>query len=260
MRDLDTDMSSSPLVRQRRGRRANRDPASPGAHAGNGGLQMLPSSSPQRQRRRLGGRLVRGREFAVDSESNSLAEPASSPLRLAPAALAKTKKKKKRGLRRPPPRQANNKFFDAEAAIGFSDDDDDGNPRRQAQASDDEADGDDLDQDLSSFIVDDDHVEFDSPATVERSTDRAQSDQQSPNRQIGDIYRRSLLSQTTPVSEIMRRLAEREQQRRWADETPTRGAPNRLLFAGDNPGLDDESIDSGSSDFERASDLFTHAA
>ncbi|KAJ2315017.1 3'-5' DNA helicase [Coemansia sp. RSA 2705] len=260
MRDLDTDMSSSPLVRQRRGRRANRDPASSGAHAGDGGLQMLPSSSPQRQRRRLGSRLVRGREIAVDSESNSLAEPASSPLRFAPAALAKTKKKKKRGLRRPPPRQANNKFFDAEAAIGFSDDDDDGNPRRQAQASDDEADGDDLDQDLSSFIVDDDHVEFDSPATVERSTDRAQSDQQSPNRQIGDIYRRSLLSQTTPVSEIMRRLAEREQQRRWADETPTRGAPNRLLFAGDNPGLDDESIDSGSSDFERASDLFTHAA
>ncbi|KAJ2707565.1 hypothetical protein H4S00_007022, partial [Coemansia sp. D1744] len=232
--DLDADMSSSPLIRRRGMCRANRNPAPSDTSAGDP-LAMFASSSPVQLPRRLGSRLVRGRPPAAEDSESSV---------------------KKRGLRRPP-KPMNHMFFDAEAAIGYSDDDDDdaNNRGRRVQVSDDEGDGDDLDQELSSFIVDDDHVDFDTPGTLERVSDQARSGHnQSPTRHIGDIYRRSLLSPTTPVSEIMKRLAEREKERRWVSDmpdTPTRGQYSNGHMLGDS--IHDpvsDSIDSNSSDFE----------
>ncbi|KAJ2762735.1 hypothetical protein IWQ56_004980, partial [Coemansia nantahalensis] len=73
---------------------------------------------------------------------------------------------------------------------------------------------------------------------------------------------------TTPVTEIMRRLAEREKQRRWVSDTPTRGAPppNRpeLVAPGDPAESDDDIVgdtqsladsNDGSSDFDDAANL-----
>ncbi|KAJ2812467.1 hypothetical protein GGI24_006668, partial [Coemansia furcata] len=93
-------------------------------------------------------------------------------------------------------------------------------------------------------------------------------------RRIGDYYRQSLAYETTPVSEIMRRLAEREKQRRWVSDTPTRnpqweGADSLNLVthgSGQEGAADmlasdvEDDVDAGSSDFERAEDLFTQAA
>ncbi|KAJ1998202.1 hypothetical protein GGI04_005104, partial [Coemansia thaxteri] len=130
----------------------------------------------------------------------------------------------------------------------------------------------DLDQNLSSFIVEDDHIEFESP----RAHGHGQPGQSSPRqsevtpRRVGDIYRQSLFQETTPVSEIMKRLAEREKQRRWVSDTPTRGprtaSTNGLVFDSANSAqgvamapsdVEDDGDYSGSSDFERAEDLFT---
>ncbi|KAJ1762049.1 hypothetical protein LPJ58_000831, partial [Coemansia sp. RSA 1591] len=252
--DLDADMSSSPLIRRRGMCRANRNPAPSDTSAGDP-LAMFASSSPVQLPRRLGSRLVRGRPPAAeDSESSVVSKIVRSPRPV--LSVMPTKEKKKRGLRRPP-KPMNHMFFDAEAAIGYSDDDDDNanNRGRRVQVSDDEGDGDDLDQELSSFIVDDDHVDFDTPGTLERVSDQARSGHnQSPTRHIGDIYRRSLLSPTTPVSEIMKRLAEREKERRWVSDmpdTPTRGQYSNGHMLGDS--IHDpvsDSIDSNSSDFE----------
>ncbi|KAJ2102837.1 3'-5' DNA helicase [Coemansia sp. S142-1] len=237
----------------------------------------LPLSSPvQRQV----GRLVRGKPAKKSASadcSTSVVTPPRGPKPL-----------KKRRLRPPPALRTFNPFIDNEAGIGDSDDDEDGRRignglRRAARAGgeddeDDENGSEDLDQNLSSFIVEDDHVEFETPVHHGHAPDAVSTGQNDVTpRRIGDYYRQSLASETTPVSEIMRRLAEREKKRRWVSDTPTRnpqwagavsldlvthgsgqeGAADMLVSDAD----DDTDADYGdSSDFERAEDLFTQAA
>ncbi|KAJ2796652.1 hypothetical protein H4R20_005462, partial [Coemansia guatemalensis] len=282
--ELNASIPSSSPVRRKGIRRANRGVAL------NGTLDAvadLPSSPLQKLARKRGGKLVRGRQMeqtvaASTFHKEGTSSSPASPL-LTPQQLSK-KRNNKKGARarklRPPPRQACNQFMDTEADIGYSDDDgsdaDLARRRNVGRAvSDDERDSDDLDQDLSSFIVDDnDDVEYDTPSTADRAIGDidAAGQEDAASQHIGDIYRRSLLSPTTPMTEIMRRLAEREKQRRWVSDSPTRnagqaGAYHSLALVGNNSGsaasdeTDIESSDGGSSsDFERAEGLFTQAA
>ncbi|KAJ2740519.1 hypothetical protein GGI20_005759 [Coemansia sp. BCRC 34301] len=224
----------------------------------------LPSSSPvQRQ----GGRLVRGK-LAGRSASATCVEPMSTPPR---------EKPNKPKLRRPPAKRAFNPFIDSEAEVGDSDDEGQGRRLRvgRAEEDDDEDGSEDLDENLSSFIVEDDHIEFETPGRQGHASDDFSLGQSDVTpRRIGDVYRRSLANETTPVSEIMRRLAEREKRRRWVSDSPTRNAQwagaNSLSLAGSGLGQDgaagmltsdvEEDDHSGSSDFEHAEDLFTQAA
>ncbi|KAJ2557176.1 3'-5' DNA helicase, partial [Coemansia sp. RSA 1933] len=152
------------------------------------------------------------------------AEPPMLPVQQQP------KQMKVRKLR-PPPKKARNMFIDTEAGLGDSDDEYDTGAGRRARngvdVSEDESDDEDLNQDLSGFVVDDDHVDFTSPDTLDRSANGngalVNGYDETPTRNSGDIYRRSLNeSPITPMSEIMRRLAEREKARRWVSDTPTR--------------------------------------
>ncbi|KAJ2710761.1 3'-5' DNA helicase [Coemansia spiralis] len=262
-------MSSSPLMR-RHGMRQ------PGVmHVGSRSADPAEdtASPPAQTARKAKSRLVRGRPAPNTSHNTpeSGSPVSSSPPIVRRTLQAKSTKACRQG-RRPQARKPN-PFVDNEADIGYSDDSDGGGAQQTGHVhSEDEADGDDLDQNLSSFIVDDDEVEFDTPdtaAAAARSGLSAESAQdQTPTRHIGDIYRRSLVSPTTPVTEIMRQLAEREKQRRWVSDTPTRGgpAPSRLdlVSAGADSGESDIGTqglaDSDGSDFEDAAHLFTQAA
>ncbi|KAJ2084338.1 3'-5' DNA helicase [Coemansia sp. RSA 988] len=283
--------SSSP-VRQKGVRRGNRGLISNGALDVSADLPSSPlrsvASPLEELVRKRGGKLVRGRRIEKRSATSTFHKESmsSSPpfLLLMPQqqAAKKTKKKKSKrsGKLRPQPRQARNQFMDTEADIGYSDDNDSGPDIAGHQgagrvASDDERDDDDLDQDLSSFIVDDeDDVEYDTPTTADRAIGDADtaSRADAASQHIGDVYRRSLVSPTTPMTEIMRRLAEREKQRRWVSDSPTRnagqaGTYRSLALVGDNSGsaasdaTDSEISDADtSSDFEKVENLFTQAA
>ncbi|KAJ2862272.1 3'-5' DNA helicase [Coemansia aciculifera] len=237
----------------------------------------LPLSSPvQRQV----GRLVRGKPATKSASADCTTSVVTPP--------RGQRMLKKRKLRPPLALRTFNPFIDNEAGIGDSDDDEDGRRivtglRRAARAGgeddeDDEDGSEDLDQNLSSFIVEDDHIEFETPVHHGHAPDGVSPGQNDVTpRRIGDYYRQSLASETTPVSEIMRRLAEREKQRRWVSDTPTRNpqwadvgslglVPHGLDQEGTADMLvsdtdDDTDADHGdSSDFERAEDLFTQAA
>ncbi|KAJ2455443.1 3'-5' DNA helicase [Coemansia sp. RSA 2336] len=257
---MDVDMSSSPLIR-RGGKGALKplwDGLDPSSDTDMPDLPVTPSPLKRRPRKQ-GGRLIRKRSIAVSSTASSTV--ADQPQDIFKKPLPRTKKKGKE--HRKLARRANNIFFDAEAAIGHSDDDSDGQNGRQQAVSSDEADGEDLDQELSSFIVDDDHVEFDTPRTVERNAEQMLGSNETPTRDIRDIYRQSLLSPSTPESEIVRRLAEREKQRRWVSDTPLRGHGNdtngyaELSFVRNDNNSDASASDS--SDFEHPSELFSQA-
>ncbi|KAJ2774081.1 3'-5' DNA helicase [Coemansia nantahalensis] len=265
--DMPDTMSSSPMCRRVAGRASRTRAASVSP-----GLAEDPPSAEVQAVRKARSRLVRGRPAPSARHS---ARDARSPESSSPAAARRAQRGHRRQLARKP-----NPFVDTEADIGYSDDSDGGGGGGNGAlqnghgCSEDEADGDDLDQDLSSFIVDDNEVEFDTPGKATQSGPSAGSAQaQTPSRHIGDIYRRSLVSPTTPVTEIMRRLAEREKQRRWVSDTPTRGAPppNRpeLVAPGDPAESDDDIVgdtqsladsNDGSSDFDDAANLFTQAA
>ncbi|KAJ2798690.1 hypothetical protein H4S07_005630, partial [Coemansia furcata] len=112
---------------------------------------------------------------------------------------------KKRKLRQPPTTRAPNPFIDNEAGIGDSDDDERGRRtgtglRQAARFSDDDEDGsEDLDENLSSFIVEDDHVEFETPVHHGHAPDDLSPGQNDVTpRRIGDYYRQSLAYETTP--------------------------------------------------------------
>ncbi|KAJ1994122.1 3'-5' DNA helicase [Coemansia spiralis] len=230
---------------------------------------------------------------------NNMCEPARSSIEAAKATIEHSsiesivyseqiqKHKATRRRLRPPPKRTRNMFVDDEAGIGDSDDERgmqrDRKGRNNPEVSGDESDGEDLDRDLSSFVVDDEHVDFDSPSVSSRHTDRdgmtVNSNYETPKRHDSrDIYRQSLLSSpTTPVSELMRRLAEREKQRRWVSDTPTRlselAASSPLVLCasngsdigssddGDEDNDDDDDIQHSStlSDFENVEDMFTQA-
>ncbi|KAJ1902943.1 hypothetical protein LPJ81_003327 [Coemansia sp. IMI 209127] len=196
------------------------------------------------------------------------------------------RQKKERKLRLPP-KQARNMFIDAEAGVGDSDDECETGvgkrARRGVDVSEDESDGEDLNQDLSSFIVDDDHVEFTSPDGLGRSANGSgalsNGHNETPTRNSSDIYRRSLNeSPITPMSEIMRQLAEREKARRWVSDTPTRdrshpAGRNALdlrpskAYGPDSDADDDvvasseteEDFARSSSDFDNVEDMFSQA-
>ncbi|KAJ2653806.1 3'-5' DNA helicase [Coemansia sp. RSA 1250] len=257
---MDVDMSSSPLVR--RGGKGTRKPLLDSLNSSSDtDMPSLPvTPSPLKRRpRKQGGRLVRKRSIAVSRAASSTV--ADQPQSTFKKPLPRTKKKGKE--HRKLAKRANNIFFDAEAAIGYSDDEDGGHNARQQAVSSDEGDGEDLDQELSSFVVDDDYVEFETPRTVERNAERMLGSHETPTRDIRDIYRQSLLSPSTPESEIVRRLAERERQRRWVSDTPLRGHGNDAsgyaelpLVRNDN---DSDASAPDSSDFEHPSELFSQA-
>ncbi|KAJ2776486.1 3'-5' DNA helicase [Coemansia interrupta] len=196
-------------------------------------------------------RLLRGCRPGIKpaDRATTAISPASVPTStgLLESPVSKPAKQRKK-LRAPPRRQCMpNPFVDAEADIGDSGDEENdcnGNARRKPVVSDDEADGDDLDQDLSSFIVDDDQVEFDTPQSAERRShdhDEDTTTEITPRR-IGDVYRRSLHTETTPVSVILQQLAEREKQRRWVYDTPTKtgGGYRQFTGFGDDDIVDDD--------------------
>ncbi|KAJ1724847.1 3'-5' DNA helicase [Coemansia erecta] len=191
--------------------------------------------------RKPASRLLRGRRPDVNH-----ADPATTSILLRSPVSKPAKQRKK--LRAPPRRQrAPNPFVDTEADIGESGDEENdcnGNARRRHVVSDDEADGDDLDQDLSSFIVDDDQVEFDTPQSAARRSHDQDDDTTTEitPRRIGDVYRRSLHTETTPVSVILQQLAEREKQRRWVYDTPTKAGGGYRTFTGfgDDDIVDDQ--------------------
>ncbi|KAJ1957913.1 hypothetical protein GGI12_004886, partial [Dipsacomyces acuminosporus] len=184
-----------------------------------------------------------------------------------------------------------NQFIEYEADVGDGEDEDEegqgGEGKSRANrrgrfgmsgggsSSNDENDDDeDMDKDLSSFVVDDEQVEFYSQSNRDmgRDGDGLPEDEDGnahTPRRIGDFYRQSLIGPTTPVTEIMQRLAERERQRRWVSDTPTRGSrpavSNGLMLASSSSCENSEegglgASQDGSSDFERAEDLFTQAA
>ncbi|KAJ2582265.1 hypothetical protein GGH95_001629 [Coemansia sp. RSA 1836] len=262
-RDTPTLPSSSPL----RPRKRAPPLAGPSVIADIEATPPLPSSSPvQRQ----ASRLVRGKLGARSASSGHVA-PIFTPPRGKPVP-------KRPKLRRAPAKRAFNPFIDNEAGIGDSGDEDEEASRQAARDDEDDEDGsEDLDENLSSFIVEDDHVEFETPVRDEHASDDLSPAGQNDvtPRRIGDVYRRSLANESTPVSEIMRRLAEREKQRRWVSDTPTRNpqwaGAGGLDLTASGSGLDgvadmltsdvEEDTDlNGSSDFERAEDLFTQAA
>ncbi|KAJ2506629.1 3'-5' DNA helicase, partial [Coemansia sp. RSA 2052] len=262
-RDTPTLPSSSPL----RPRKRAPPLAGPSVIADIEATPPLPSSSPvQRQ----ASRLVRGKLGARLASSGHVA-PIFTPPRGKPVP-------KRPKLRRAPAKRAFNPFIDNEAGIGDSGDEDEEAGRQAARDDEDDEDGsEDLDENLSSFIVEDDHVEFETPVRDEHASDDLSPAGQNDvtPRRIGDVYRRSLANESTPVSEIMRRLAEREKQRRWVSDTPTRNpqwaGAGGLDLTASGSGLDgvadmltsdvEEDTDlNGSSDFERAEDLFTQAA
>ncbi|KAJ2818417.1 hypothetical protein FBU31_005882, partial [Coemansia sp. 'formosensis'] len=264
--ELSTLQSSSPLRPRKRASAS----AGPSMIEDVDATPPLLSSSPvQRQI----GRLVRGKP-AKKSASAGYPTSVVTPPR-------DRQMLKKRKLRQPPTMRAPNPFIDNEAGIGDSDDDERGRRtgtrlRQAARFSDDDEDGsEDLDENLSSFIVEDDHVEFETPVHHGHAPDDLSPGQNDVTpRRIGDYYRQSLAYETTPVSEIMRRLAEREKQRRWVSDTPTRnpqwegaGSLNLVTHGSGQEGAADmlasdieDDVDAGSSDFERAEDLFTQAA
>ncbi|KAJ2518461.1 3'-5' DNA helicase [Coemansia sp. RSA 1939] len=234
-------------------------------------------------------RLVRGKPLDAGRSSTSTTksrEPkqVGGSVRIARSPVVVQKQKKLRKLR-PPPKQMRNMFIDTEAGIGDSDDEHDtktsAHVRNGMEISDDESDGEDLNQDLSSFIVDDDHVDFTSPDALDRSTNAsnalANGDGETPRRNIGDVYRRSLNeSPVTPISEIMRRLAEREKARKWVDDTPTKPResagrnvldlhPNKSSSSDcdDDSACDDDGAEAelvgSSSDFDNVEDMFSQA-
>ncbi|KAJ1773613.1 3'-5' DNA helicase [Coemansia sp. RSA 1843] len=186
---------------------------------------------------RIPKRLVRGKPLdtrqptvsAANSNGPNKISRSIEPTRSPPVQQLKQIKARKL---RPPPKQARNMFIDTEAGVGDSDDECDARAGKRARngidVSEDESDGEDLNQDLSSFVVDDDHVEFTSPDVLNRSANGSgallgSGLDETPTRNSGDIYRRSLNeSPITPMSEIMRRLAEREKTRRWVSDTPTK--------------------------------------
>ncbi|KAJ1726929.1 hypothetical protein LPJ72_006158 [Coemansia sp. Benny D160-2] len=234
-------------------------------------------------------RLVRGKPLDAGRSSTPTTksrEPkqVGGSVRIAISPAVAQKQKKLRKLR-PPPKKMRNMFIDTEAGIGDSDDEHDAKTgahvRNGMEISDDESDGEDLNQDLSSFIVDDDHVDFTSPDALDRSTNAssalANGDGETPRRNIGDVYRRSLNeSPVTPMSEIMRRLAEREKARRWVDDTPTKPREsagrnvldlhlnkNSSSDCDDDSACDDDGAEAelvgSSSDFDNVEDMFSQA-
>ncbi|KAJ2848912.1 3'-5' DNA helicase [Coemansia brasiliensis] len=264
---MDVDMSSSPLIR--RGGKGIRQALLGSLDLSSDTDIPDPPITPsplKRRSRRQGGRLIRKRSIAVSSTTPStIAKQSKSTYR---EPLPRTKKKKKGKEHRQLPKHTSNVFLDAEAAIGYSDDESDGRNARQQAVSSDEGDGEDLDQELSSFIVDDDHVDFETPRTIERNAEQMLGSHETPTRDIRDIYRQSLLSPSTPESEIVRRLAERERQRRWVSDTPLhgrRGGSNDAsgyaelpLVRNADSDLDDSAPDDdNSSDFEHPSELFS---
>ncbi|KAJ1957972.1 3'-5' DNA helicase, partial [Linderina pennispora] len=243
-------------------------------------VAMPASSSPVRGPGRR--RLIRGRAAAHREDSPECNRPFLPPLSTAaqgdtvtPVQTRREKRHERGRLKRPPqaPKKlAWNQFIDNEVEVGDSESGDDG-PRRKVVISEDEEDSrENLDQDLSSFIVDDEDVEYDTPRKSRSglSAARSAADDLSPDHSNGmDFYRRTMHSQGTPVSELMRQLAEREKKRRWVDDTPVRKNTRPLMLVrGDDDSdthsvagyTDDEDEDEdgqGSSDFERAEDLFT---
>ncbi|KAJ1946350.1 3'-5' DNA helicase [Kickxella alabastrina] len=201
------------------------------------------TSSPVRK---PNGRLKRGRQgpsSATVVPPLPVVDTPDSPLE--PARMAKNKlekrKKNSRKFLAPSPclpkKRAFNPFIDAEAEIGDSDSDNDGSrvkKRGNPGISDDESDGDHLDRNLSSFIVDDEEIEYDTPGGsntvyVDGQLQDTEDTAVTPRR-IGDIYRQSLaLAPETPVSVIMQRLAEREKQRRWVNDTPSQPRSSPLV-------------------------------